>query len=963
MCGINGVLRLASSAPPLDRDEIERVRDAMASRGPDAAGLWLSPRGDLGLGARRLAIIDPSAAGNQPMFSADGRVTIVFNGEIYNYRELRAEQGGYSFLSDSDTEVLLALYEREGMRMLSRLRGMYAFALWDEAQQRLILARDPYGIKPLYYSIDRDALRFASQVKALERGHTSRDVDPAGVTGFLLWGSVPEPLTFRKAIRCLPAGHFLDITRGRVGNPEPYVDWDTSERATAADTVRAVEDSIRAHLVSDVPVGIFLSAGLDSAMIAALACRHLREKPVTFTLAFDEFRGTPLDEAPGAAAVAKTLGTHHVERRLSPELHESLWDDSLDAMDQPSIDGFNVFLMSRFAHDAGLRVVLSGLGGDELFGSYPSFVDLPRWQRWATLLGRVPGARSLWHRFASVARHRSPKIAGFVGASTLSGAYALKRGLFLPEEIPDLLGGELARDGLAAYSPEADAARVLRTGFGAHAAADAWEGIHRMESALYMRNQLLRDADWASMAHSLELRVPFVDLWLTRRVRAAGFEPARSAGKKGLARLVTPELPPWLFERAKTGFMFPSPPSLTAVRSLGWAHQARRRALNALSKFGIDLDSNAVRRGIGRTNGRRAETLFLLTEAFRAPGGIQRYNRDQIAAIRRCDPTGRLRLLSLNDSPQDVRQAEWAGLDAHGFARNKVRFVLHSTWAALAHRPRRVMFGHRNFLVLAPLLHLAAPTAPRWLLAYGIDVAPKFSPLERALLKHVDRVFAISPQTAAAVREAGWKGPVDLWPCSLPFSWSLPAPSPPRFERPTRLLLVSRLYDRHKGIGHVLRALRLLHDRGTAARLDVVGDGPDRGLLEAQAAKEGLKGSVRFHGRIDTAALQHFYATCDVFVLPSCSEGFGIVYLEAMAYGKPVVGADAGATPYVVRPGVSGFLVPYGDPEKLASCIAGLVEHPDEARRVGLSARAFLEQRFSFDHMVERTRAILDTPE
>jgi glycosyltransferase involved in cell wall biosynthesis len=273
------------------------------------------------------------------------------------------------------------------------------------------------------------------------------------------------------------------------------------------------------------------------------------------------------------------------------------------------------------------------------------------------------------------------------------------------------------------------------------------------------------------------------------------------------------------------------------------------------------------------------------------------------------------------------------------------------------------MLGHRNFLALAPLLHLAAPTTPRWLLAYGIDVGPKFSRLERAFLRHVDRVFAISPQTATAVRQAGWHGPVDLWPCSLPFSWSLPSVVPPRFERPIRLLLVSRLYDRYKGIGHALRALRLLLDRGIAATLDVVGEGPDRAFLEGEAQDEAVTQSVKFHGRIETPALQQLYEACDVFVLPSCSEGFGIVYLEAMAYGKPVVGAEAGATPFVVRPGLSGFLVPYGDPGKLADCIAALAEHPDEARRVGLSARAFLEETFAFEHMVERTRAILNASE
>ncbi|MFL6237640.1 MAG: asparagine synthase (glutamine-hydrolyzing), partial [Thermoanaerobaculia bacterium] len=547
MCGINGILRFKDSAPPVDREELLRTRDAMTARGPDGCGAWISGDGRVGLASRRLAILDLSEAGAQPMASADGRFQLVMNGEIYNFLELRREleAEGVAFRSRSDTEVVLALYAREGVAMLSRLRGMFGLGVWDEREKTLLLARDPLGIKPLYLSAEGGTLRFASQVKALERGGAvSREVDPAGAAGFLLWGSVPEPLTIRKAVRALPAGSFLLVRDGEPGEPRPFEAGTIDPLEPSA----AVEDSVRAHLVSDVPVAVFLSAGLDSSLIAALARRHLPEPPVTFTIRFDALEGTPQDEAPLAAEVARRLGTRHVERRVGRADCADLWEGALAAMDQPSIDGFNTWVVSRAAHEAGLKVVLSGLGGDEAFGSYPSFADVPRLERTARRLGRVPGLAAAWPPLARAISPGRPKLAGLLRyGRSLPGAYFLRRGLFLPEELPGVMGGR--------HDPVADAARALAAGNG-HA-GEAWTAVHLLESALYMRNQLLRDSDWASMAWSVELRVPLVDAWLYRRLEANGFEPARSSGKAELARRTAPELPEEILRRPKTGFYIP----------------------------------------------------------------------------------------------------------------------------------------------------------------------------------------------------------------------------------------------------------------------------------------------------------------------------------------------------------------------------------------------------------------------
>jgi asparagine synthase (glutamine-hydrolysing) len=566
MCGINGIVSLAG-AGPIDREELLRTREAMAARGPDGAGAWVSADGRAGLASRRLAILDLSPAGAQPMASdgqagaAAGAVQVVLNGEIYNFRELRAglEADGYRFRGHSDTEVVLALYLKHGEALLPLLRGMFGLAIWDGHRRRLLLARDPLGVKPLYYSAGTGgdaAFRFASQVKALDAsGAISPEIDPAGLAGFLLWGSVPEPWTIRRAVRALPAGHALAVEYGRPGEPRPIPVADPEPLAPEA----AVEESVAAHLVSDVPVAVFLSAGLDSGLLAALARRHLPEPPTTFTLRFDVLAGTPADEAPLAAEVARTLGTRHVEHRMGREDFARLWPAALAAMDQPSIDGFNTFAVSRAAHAAGLKVVLSGLGGDELFGSYPSFRDVPRGARAARWARRLPGLQAVWPALATALSPGRPKLAGLLAhGKTLPGSYFLRRGIFLPAELPGLLGKERAEEALAHYDPIADAGKALAYPLGnGHGRLDPWVAVHCMETAQYMRNQLLRDADWASMASSVELRVPLVDAWLTRRLAGHGFAPARELGKAALVRRIAPELPAALFDRPKAGFYIP----------------------------------------------------------------------------------------------------------------------------------------------------------------------------------------------------------------------------------------------------------------------------------------------------------------------------------------------------------------------------------------------------------------------
>jgi asparagine synthase (glutamine-hydrolysing) len=575
MCGINGIFAYHSAAGAIDRDELIRTRDHMAARGPDAAALWTSGDARCGLGHRRLSIIDLSPAGAQPMASADGNLIVTFNGEIYDHSELRAglEARGRTFRSQSDTEVLLHLYAERGEDMVRDLRGMFAFAIWNAQRGSLFLARDPYGVKPLYYADDGRTFRFASQVKALlVGGAISREPDPAGQVGFYLWGSVPEPFTSYRDIRALPAGSTLMVDPGGVRGPRSYHSIaavygeapirrqpPTARAEVKAEIRDAVLDSVRKHLVADVPVGAFLSAGIDSGALVGLMRDAGQADIQTVTLAFAEFRGDAADEAPLAEEVARAYGTRHTTRLVGEAEFRADLPRILDAMDQPSIDGINTWFVSKAARELGLKVAISGLGGDELFGGYPSFRDIPRWVAACALPSRVPllgkAARMVMRPLAG-SLGRSPKAAGLLEyGGSYAGAYLLRRGLFMPWELSAVLERDTVDIGLRRLAPLELAGQQLGSyALGPHAK------VATLEASLYMRNQLLRDTDWASMAHGLEVRVPLVDSVLLQRVAAltSGAAVSRAnALKTFLAHSPSTALPARVARRAKTGFTTP----------------------------------------------------------------------------------------------------------------------------------------------------------------------------------------------------------------------------------------------------------------------------------------------------------------------------------------------------------------------------------------------------------------------
>ena len=569
MCGIATIFAYSPDAPPVDREELLRMRERMIPRGPDGSGMWLSDDNRIGLAHRRLAIIDLSETGSQPMATADGSLVVTFNGEIYNYQELRAdlEKKGYRFRSSSDTEVLLYLYADRGAEMVHHLRGMYAFAIWDSRRKGLFLARDPFGIKPLYLADDGATLRVASQVKALfAGGKIDASSEPAGHVGFFLWGHVPEPYTLYRGIRSLPAGTSLWLeTDGRrkeqtfcsIRSELAQASNHTSEPLDSSQVAQkargALLESVRQHLQADVPVGVFLSAGLDSTTLAYLVAQLAPRDLHTVTLGFEEYSGTENDEAPLAEQTAALLGARHSTIRVRRSDFREELPRILDAMDQPSIDGVNSYFVSLAAARAGLKVAISGLGGDELFGSYSSFREIPRLVRLCKVFGQLPElGRNLRRISSPILKHiTSPKYAGlFEYGGSYGGAYLLRRGVFMPWELPGILDPDMVREGWA------ELLTIERLDQTSSDISINHHKVSALETSWYMRCQLLRDADWASMAHSLEIRVPFLDLDLLRIV-APLLGRQGSPDKKTVAVSVAAGLPEQIFNRRKTGFSVP----------------------------------------------------------------------------------------------------------------------------------------------------------------------------------------------------------------------------------------------------------------------------------------------------------------------------------------------------------------------------------------------------------------------
>jgi asparagine synthase (glutamine-hydrolysing) len=570
MCGIAGII---GKVPEIEA-RADRMGDAIAHRGPDNRGCqtW----GDAGsyqtaFVHRRLSIIDLSEAGRQPMETADGRYSIIYNGEIYNYRALRERLAarGVQFRTNTDTEVLLRLYEQHGRECLQLLRGMFAFAIRSNDTGEVFIARDRLGIKPLYYHLSGGSFTFCSELRGLlSSGLAPRVLDPVSLNSYLSFGAVQEPRTIIEGVRSLPPAHYVVISsRGEAREPVSYWKLPTTRTTVSpteaiSETRARLEESVKLHLIADVPLGAFLSGGIDSSAVVALMARHASGWVKTFTVCFEE---DEFSEHHLARKVAEKWETHHTEILLSEgEMLASL-PEAVSDIDQPTIDGINTWIISRATKQAGMTVSLSGLGGDELFGGYPSFGRARKLQRyglpinWLSSTARHQVARLT----TSLLRHSLPgqKFGSTISAgSDLLSAYASMRGLFSKASRSDLIkAGNHRLDTRGDYAIPAETLELINNGnHNGHADGDVFNRISRYELSLYMGNMLLRDTDAMSMASSLEVRVPLLDHELVEWVYSLpGAMKVGPHPKQLLVEALGLELPTEITGRKKMGFALP----------------------------------------------------------------------------------------------------------------------------------------------------------------------------------------------------------------------------------------------------------------------------------------------------------------------------------------------------------------------------------------------------------------------
>ena len=560
MCGIAGSFHFVNQKSSiLNIDELVEIRDSMYMRGPDSYGLWFSKDDNVALAHRRLSIIDISELGSQPMKSKDGNIVIVFNGEIYNYLELKInlEKKGYLFHSKTDTEVLINLYIEYGLDFVNHIRGMFSIALWDNIKKGILLVRDHFGIKPLYYSEHDGEILFASQVKALLKSKKiDKSLSYAGQVSYFLWGSIQDPFTLYNGIKALEAGTYMWVTKNGEKEIKNY--YNLSKKIIEIENSsinytskldfdllkRTFDDTVSKHLLSDVPVGLFLSSGLDPSILAEFSSNKINNIKA-ITLNYEN----KFNESELANKTAIQFNLNHKNYNISKSEIKGEFDKIMNYMDQPSIDGINTYFISKYAVKSGLKVAISGLGGDELFRGYNTFKRTKKLVDIFSILSFFPiqGLTNVTLNLNKSLNSKLQFIAKYSG--TYPGSYLLQRSLFLPEQLYDFMDKEIVSEGLL----------QLRN---INKLNDIIEGIYNnkskisaLEFTMYMRNQLLRDSDWAGMAHSLEIRVPFVDKILFEQSISI-LSSNKTLNKSQIFSKIS-NLNNDYFKRKKTGFSFP----------------------------------------------------------------------------------------------------------------------------------------------------------------------------------------------------------------------------------------------------------------------------------------------------------------------------------------------------------------------------------------------------------------------
>jgi len=904
------------------REELLLMTNAMHRGGPDDEGLYVDVNLNVGLGHRRLSIIDLSKGGHQPMGDHLNNVIISFNGEIYNFIELKEELKlkGYTFNSSSDTEVLIYAYIEWGLDFLNKLNGMFAFVLLDKRNNTVLVARDPIGIKPIYYGKKGGLLYFSSEVKGFQAVDIGWPQYKPWPIWFLTFGYLPEPFTTLENVWQLPKGSYLiynlESNSYEIKNYNVF-----KQNVEVFDTANAVKliresllKSIERHLLSDVPIGVFLSGGVDSSLLTILAQKNIKDKLTTLSIYFEDEK---YSEKEFQDIIISKTGVSHHSFKVTKTDFEKAFDEIFEAMDQPSIDGINTFFITRYAQQLGLKVVFSGLGSDELFGGYNSFSKHSYFQS-------IMKAKFAFKLLGLFTKSYPLKKFEYLSSERWYNEYLLNRGLFVPSDISKILDVDVKTINKELKKLPMPVNLVN---------CSKGNKNSLFELYLYMGNQLLKDSDIYSMWHSVELRVPFLDKELIQLALSISPEIKYGNSQKKflLIEAFKDDLPVEIWNRKKRGFTFPLETWFNQIPIFKnnyyvpkiWQKRFEKKNVNYGRIWNIFVSRAYGSETKFDLQGKNDEpkTLFLYLSGFSNIGGIEKVNLTILKSIsNEVFSINRPQVYSVYDNLIDTRY--FPRFLFKGFNANRVKLILSFIFAPIPWN--HVIVGHVNLGIAVRILKIRKPKLKVTLLAHGIEVWSKLNGNKKWILDKADSILSVSNFTKNNLVNVNKidANKIHIQPnCLDPFLTNSALKGKPtyllkRYNISTEkkiILTVSRFSktEKYKGYDLVLSVLSKLKNEFNEFLYVLGGKGDTEEVERIQKliVEFGLEKNVLFLGYIPSDELTDIYRMSDIFVMPSKREGFGIVFIEAAYNGNIVIGGNGDGSREALMDGKIGKLV------------------------------------------------------
>ncbi len=916
MCRIAGIYN--PSASDIEHD-ILVMRDAMHRGGPDGKGIYVDVENNLALGHRRLALLDLSEAGHQPMQSEDGNIQIIFNGEIYNFLEIRKqlEQEGFKFFTQTDTEVIINAYLFWGTNCFELFKGMYGLAIWDTAKKQIILARDHAGIKPLYYHISDNKLIFASEIRAFKALYPDWPENKDWKIPFLAYGHLPEPFTTLADVKPLPKGCFavVDLPSLKISITPFYTykySKDVTDRGVAIKLLREkIEEAVKRHLISDAPIGVFLSGGIDSSILTILSSKYANQRLKTLSIIFEE---QDFSEEVFQKIIVEQTNVEHHSFLVTNQMFRDEFSEIMEAMDQPSIDGINTYFICKFAKAYGLTAVLSGLGADELLGGYDSIKRSELLRRLSILPAFVLGATNY------IPNEKIKRVA-YLQKKTLQNKYLFYRGIYNPFQIAEILDIPIKRViSVLNQVSLTDANTNSQTQIAAH-----------LEQHLYMQNQLLKDTDYMSMWHGIEVRVPFLGkefITACNTIHPKLKFNTRERPKQLLIDAFLDILPEAIWNRKKQGFTFPFTKWMHLIfpRSRGEFFEFKYKQLTHSrihwSKYWTYILAISAPKDIVFLKNKFNRVCFYNLDAFATMGGIEKFNRALLYGLSGLEKESYIMAdgASMYDS---VGEEEYFNNSNYRvYKKNKVLFV----WQEMltSYKYRQVILGHVNLALFGLLIKLINPKAKIYLVAHGIEVWGKLGGLKKVLLNKCDSILAVSNYTKRQLIDVNGINPdkIVIFHNTIDPFFHFPT----HFEKPGYLinryninegdkiiLTLTRLAytEKYKGYDKVIDVMPKIVQKYPNVKYLIAGkpDEKEESRLKEMIQFHRLENNVFLVGFIAEEEITDHYQLADLFIMPSKKEGFGIVFIEAMACGLPVIAGNQDGSVDALKNGELGMLI------------------------------------------------------